>query len=290
MGTFLFVDESGHDGHDSPYEVLAGVAVADRDLWNLLRAVQEAEERIFGRRYSNGLDRELKAKKILNRKTFRLAAQLPPLAPDERRLLAKSALDDGAAAGKRELTALAQAKLDYAREVLEICARFRCRAFASVVQIGAPRPLQGQLRKDYAYLFERFFYFLEAQTALETGIIVFDEQEKSASHLLLGQMSDYFQHTAKGRQRAGLVVPEPFFVHFDLTTGVQLADLVAYLISWGVRFGEMNRPAREELESLATQVRALRFKSRREIAGLGECWIWSFCFLDDLRPRDEQGV
>ncbi|MFQ5615791.1 MAG: DUF3800 domain-containing protein [Anaerolineales bacterium] len=42
----------------------------------------------------------------------------------------------------------------------------------------------------------------------------------------------------------GQITPEPFFVHSDLTTGVQLADLVAYLISWGFRTGDMTRPLR----------------------------------------------
>ena len=48
------------------------------------------------------------------------------------------------------------------------------------------------LRKDYAYLFERFFYFLEDNAAREQGIVVFDELEKSQSHLLIDQMHRYF--------------------------------------------------------------------------------------------------
>jgi hypothetical protein len=35
MSYFLFVDESGCDG-SPPYETLAGVAVEDRDLWNVI--------------------------------------------------------------------------------------------------------------------------------------------------------------------------------------------------------------------------------------------------------------
>ena len=37
------------------------------------------------------------------------------------------------------------------------------------------------LRKDYAYLFERFYYSLEDKEASPAGIIVFDELEKSLS-------------------------------------------------------------------------------------------------------------
>ena len=66
MGYFLFIDESGQDRRESPYEVLAGMAVEDRDLWNLIKAIQEADLRNFGVRYSHGA-RELKGKKILKR-------------------------------------------------------------------------------------------------------------------------------------------------------------------------------------------------------------------------------
>ena len=49
------------DQQASPYEVLAGVAVEDRDLWNLVLALQEAELRIFGGRYTSG-SREIRAR------------------------------------------------------------------------------------------------------------------------------------------------------------------------------------------------------------------------------------
>ncbi|HZL48690.1 MAG TPA: DUF3800 domain-containing protein [Solirubrobacteraceae bacterium] len=74
MAYLPFLDESGHDLKDSPYEVLAGVAVEDRDLWNLICAVQQSEETHFGQRYADE-ERELKAKRLLKRKVFRHAAQ-----------------------------------------------------------------------------------------------------------------------------------------------------------------------------------------------------------------------
>ena len=161
MAYFLFVDESGHDRVESPYEVLGGIAIEDRDLWNLIQAAQEAELRIFGRRYSGG-PAELKGKKLLKRKVFRLAAQLEPLSEEERAFYARRCLDSGDQAGKRELTALAQAKLSYVSELFDLCARFRSKAFASIINTDLPRPAQeGFLRKDYVYLLERFFYFLE---------------------------------------------------------------------------------------------------------------------------------
>jgi len=198
MAYFLFIDESGQDHRASPYEVLAGVAVEDQDIWNLIVAIQHLEERVFMRRYSSNTA-ELKGQKLLKRKVFRLAAQLPAIPEEERRQLARRCLESGNTAGKREITALAQAKIAYATEVFDICARFRCRVFASIVTKTAPAPPSSEyLRKDYVYLFQRFFYFLEEISPSTSGIVVFDELEKSRSHLLVEQMDRYFKRTTNG--------------------------------------------------------------------------------------------
>jgi hypothetical protein len=284
---FLFVDESGQDRRESPYEVLAGVAVEDRQLWDLILDIHTAEERFFGQRISNG-HLELKATKLLKRKVFRLAGGSPPIPERERTRLVGACLAKGPAASRVELAALGQAKLAFVENVLEGCARHDVRVFASAVDRDAPRPSSAYLRKDYAYLFERFFYFLEEKTDAPRGIVVFDELEKSQCHLLVDQMRLYFLETATGRRRAGRVVPEPFFVHSDLTTAVQLADLVAYIVSWGVRIsGRMNRERREELGPLAQAVCDLRHRAARERDGR-PFYVWSIAVIDDLRPRDER--
>ncbi len=157
--------------------------------------------------------RELKAKKLLKRKTFRQAALRPPVAEPARRDLARQCLDDGAHATPEMITSLAQAKIAFAQDVLQACARYRARVFATMVPRGAPRSAAGGLRKDYAYLFERFSYFLEDGGGDEQGIVVVDELERSRSHVLIDQMRRYFIETRKGQRRAAWIIPEPFFVH-----------------------------------------------------------------------------
>lgn len=181
MAYFLFIDESGRDRKHSPHEVLAGVAIEDRCLWRLIQALRAAEEEVFGRRYTAQRG-ELKAKRLLKRKTYRLAAQMEEISTEERAHLARSCLERGADAGKPEITALAQAKLAYVRRVFEVAAEFRCRMFASLVSPASPRVEPEQhLRKDYAYLFERFYYFLEDTDPDTMGIIIFDELGASKS-------------------------------------------------------------------------------------------------------------
>ncbi len=288
MAYFLFVDESGGDRVESPYEVLAGIAVEDRDVWNLIEAVEAQEEREFGLRYRRHHG-ELKGKKVLKRKVFRHAGQLAPFTEEERRQLAKECLAAGSNANRRQITALAQAKLTFVRGLFELCSRFHCRAFASIVDRNAPRPTRAVLRKDYAFLFERFFYFLEDQGPAVQGAVVFDELERSRAHILVGQMEEYFQGTRRGRERSRQVIPEPFFVHSDLTSLIQLADLIAYVVAWGFRIpGVLEAERREELGPYAEQVSALRYRAVREILGKPGFGVWSFAAIDDLRGWEDQ--
>jgi Protein of unknown function (DUF3800) len=290
MSYFLFVDESGVDQQESPYEVLAGVLVRDQDLWPLILEIAKAEESYFGRRISAG-PLELKAKKLLKKKTFRLASQMPPLGASGRKKQARLCLEKGERGEpptRLELTGLAQAKIAFVKRVFTLCAEFQVRAFASIVPQTAPRPASSFLRKDYTYLFERFFYFLQEYGRKGIGVVVFDELERSRCHILHDQMSLYFKETATGMQRAMRILPEPLFVHSELTTAVQLADLVAYIVSWGVRFGPMVEPARDELRPLAKLVCDLRYRTRRQDRGGGEWTVWSFKYIGDLRPGEER--
>lgn len=243
----------------------------------------------FGRRYSDG-PAELKGKKILKTKVFRHARMRAEFDIGERRDLARRCLDHGDEATPDQLAALGQAKIDFVRRILILCAQHRCRAFASIVPRGAPRPPVGaHLRKDYAYLFERFFYFIEDMSPDASGLVVFDEMEKSASHLLINQMDQYFQRTSKGQIRAARIIPEPFFVHSDLTTAIQLADLVAYIIAWNVRVGRMDAPKREELDELGRLVRDLRYRTARSIEAHPNFHVWSFAVIEDLRSSVDRG-
>jgi len=265
--------------------VLAGVSVEDRDLWNLVRAIQEVELRCFGRRYRSQ-ERELKSVKLLTTSVFKHAGWEEPIPPDKRTMLAKACLDDGPSATRLHMAALAQAKLAFVGEVLDLCAQYRCRAFGSIVLEPPAERLPPQLlRKDYVYLLERFFYFLEDQDATSQGIVVFDELDKAQCTVLIDQMANYFKVFWKGRQRAARVIPEPLFVHSDLTTGILLADLVAYLISWGFRRIEMlTKPRRDELDDLVERICRLRYRTERDF----DDWphqhqqIWSFTAIPSL--------
>ncbi|MUM78840.1 DUF3800 domain-containing protein [Pseudodesulfovibrio sp. F-1] len=283
MSYLLFIDESGQDRRDSPYEVLAGVAIEDKKIWPLVQCINSIQEDCFGVQRYREFRSEAKGTKILKRKTFKQAATYPPIANPDRKNLACAMLADGTRPAPMKLAALAQAKIAYVEKVFEECLRYDCRAFSSIVPQNAARP-EGDafLRKDYTYLFERFAHMLN-QNGGQSGIIVFDELDKSQSHLLINQMENYFLKTQKGQSRAKVIVPEPLFVHSDLTTMVQVVDLIAYVVAWGVRLKGMQEAPRGELDALASQVLKLRYYHRTP----GGFDKWGFKLIEDLRTQNE---
>jgi len=281
MAFFFFIDESGTDRKDSYYEVLCGVSIEDRDLWNIITQLKNLEERLLGTRYGCQ-KREIKGRKFLKKKVFKQAASCDAISLEERASLAKQCIENGANADRRQMAALSQAKLDYVRKLLEICSQFRVKIFASISSEPIRETddgMDGLLRRDYVYTFERIYYYLEDKKLEDQGIIVFDELEKSKSHVLVSQLENYFKKTSKGRQRSGLVIPEPFFVHSDLTTGIQIADLIAYIISWGMRLKGMTKPIRPEMNEFVELLKPLRYLTTREVGDIHDMQIWSVIFV-----------
>lgn len=282
MSWALFVDESGQDQRHSPYEVLAGVAVEDRQIWPLINQLKDAQKQWFGIRPFDAFGAEAKSKELLSLKVFKFSAQLDTLGAVDRRKLATEMLTDGTAPSKLRLTALGQAKVGYSQFALELARRHGARVFATMVPKDAPRPKksEGVMRKDYSFFLERYYHFLNTKQDDPMGFLVFDELDKSASHVLLGQFSQYFTRTINGRTRSRLIVPEPFFVHSDLTTIVQVADIVAYTISWGLRLRRMQTKKRTELAPLVGEIERMRYHHVTE----GGHAVWGIKEIRDLRP------
>ena len=225
---------------------------------------------------------EAKAKKLLKKKVFQHADQMPPFVPEERKGLAREMLEDGENPTRARLTALAQAKIAYCEFVLNLARTHGGRVFATMVPKDAPRPPNGdQMRKDYAFFLERYYHFLNQTAGDPMGFLVFDELDKTASHVLLGQISRYFRRTKNGRTRSRLIIPEPFFVHSDLTPLIQVADLVAYTISWGLRLARMPESTRPDLAPIVDVIKRMRYCHMTD----GGHRVWDIMVIKDLRPK-----
>ena len=234
MAHILFVDESGTDGKTYNRESLAGLVVPDYNLWCLVRSISDLENKIFGTDVlSQGS--ELKGKKLLKKKVFKhlkyqaMSTDLKDL--DIRRNLTRQCLQGGKHNSSREhLKALALSKIEFVKSAISLLKEHGCRVIGTVIQSGVKKPTKDDyLRKDYVYLFERFYYDLRCISENEQGFLVLDEFDKKLSDKLLNQVQSYFIRTETGKQRASQVVPDPFFVHSDLTKCVQIVDIFAYL-------------------------------------------------------------
>lgn len=289
-----FVDESGIDLGQAPYLVLAGVSIAEAQVWPMAQAFEKLRAEIL--RFEPDSQYEVKGSKLLKTRVFRHAQLREKMSPDERavaieRLLEKNAAGDPA--NRDELAALAQAKLEFVDRVLDLAGAHEMKTFASMVPRDAPQQQNRSfLRKDFSYLFQRIHCHVCDQGDDAHGVMIFDEQDPALSQRLLDQIHRYFRGTDNGRHRAERMIPMPFFVHSDLTPAIQIADLVAYILNWGLRMPRMSEPGREELKPFADKVFALRYKGRevhrkRKLSRRGKR-IWGIAYIPDLRTRIER--
>jgi len=296
----LFLDESGTDRRDTPYEVTGGIAIGEDRLWEFVQDVDEAQRACFGDVLREVAPRhEFKATTLLARDKFRFAAQGGTLPAPERASLARAFLEAagrGLRPRRAQFTAYGQACAAYVGAVLDVCATHEVRVFASMVDRQAPRAdSETALRRDVAFLLERFAYYIEdirdqagGSRRQPVGILVADELEHAQCRRLLGRLQRYFQLTARGREWGRLIVPEPFFVHSHLTTGTQVADLVVYVPNWACRYGGMEGAVREELRGYAGRLQGLVHVTKRADETGTPRLRYSVVRVPDLRPRDER--
>jgi hypothetical protein len=91
MSWLLFLDESGHDHKNCPYEVRGGVAIHASKLWPLVQQLQASELAAFGanlREYG----KEIKGSKLLDKDRFKWAIQDERMPNEARRKHARGFL------------------------------------------------------------------------------------------------------------------------------------------------------------------------------------------------------
>ena len=253
MAWLLFLDESGHDHKQMPYEVRGGVAIQDGQLWPFTRGVQQLERVAFG----CGLHefrKELKGSTLLDKKRFRFAHQAKLMETSERQKHCRTFLTKGLqklSPTSTEFCAYGQACLEMARGMFQLLGDHKAVLFASAIPRGSGRLTRSSteyLRKDHVFLLERFFYFLEREN--QNGLLIMDETEKSQDRKFVRQMDAYFTKTSTGRYRTQRIVPTPFFVSSDMAYPIQAADLCIYCVNWGFRLPTgMSEPVRDEMRA-----------------------------------------
>lgn len=267
MSYLLFIDESGHDHRNCPYEVRGGIALHAQRLWPFVQAMTELEQSAFGDRLHK-YRTEIKGSKILDADRFRFAAQGELLDAVARRKHCVSFLNKGVEhrpPSRTEFTAYGQACLEMARGIFRLLRDNKAVLFASAIprSVQAPAGYNPEefLRKDHVFLLERFFYFLEQEN--DEGLLVLDETEDRLDRQFVRLMHRYYTLTQTGRYRTSRVIPAPFFVSSDMTYPVQAADVCMYCVNWGFRLPAqgMDAPARAEIQAeFAQWLKELEFR------------------------------
>jgi len=259
MSYFLFMDESGHDHSNAPYEVRGGIALDIQMLWPFVQEIKEKEISLFGGLLTN-YNSELKGTKLLDKKRFKWAKQLPRMTEPERLRYTSSFLEKGLRKQtnfkRQEFAAYGQASIQFVKEVFLLLEKYEVKIMASCIPRGTRKPTNFQfesfLRKDQVFLLERYFNLLEEKQ--QPGILVLDETEQQEDRRFVKRLEDYFIKTKTGQERARKIVPSPFFVSSEMAYPIQIADIVIYCINWGFRGpGNMNAAVREEVADLTKE-------------------------------------
>ncbi|MEW6116420.1 MAG: DUF3800 domain-containing protein [Nitrospirota bacterium] len=239
MSWLLFLDESGHDHRNMPYEVRGGIALHAGKLWSFVQDLQRLEVSAFGTPLLQ-FRKELKGAKLLDKDRFKWASQSPAMADEARRKHCRGFLTKGLEKKipkRDEFTAYGQGCLEMARGIFELLREHDAKLLASIIPRNVVRPPTYEatefLRKDQVFLLERFYYFLEEKQ--EHGLLVMDEVDKAEDRRFVRRLENYFRKTHTGRYRTRWIVPTPFFVSSDLAYPVQAADMCIYCVNWGFR-------------------------------------------------------
>jgi hypothetical protein len=121
MSWLLFLDESGQDHKNCPYEVRGGIAVHASKLWPLVQRLQAAELAAFGD-YLREYAKEYKGSKLLDKDRFKWAKQAGWMEDAARRKHARGFLTKGLekkVPTRDEFTGYGQANIEMARSVFE---------------------------------------------------------------------------------------------------------------------------------------------------------------------------
>jgi len=312
----FFIDESGNDRKQMPYEIHGGILVPMSRAWSLIRAIKDAELRLFGVELA-ALDIEIKWERLLQKRAFKFAAGRNENSPDgapstlsdaERRTAANGFIQKGfeelraKAAGNpltlsrtaAEFQCYGLACLELADMLLRLCLDFGVTVFAVAVPPDAPRPPAPQweemLRKDLVCLYERLFYFAEERPVGEMVASVFDQKDDLSSprcvegRRLNDSLTRYFTRSHRGRVRATRILPEPLYARSDLTTLLGLADLAIYVINHAHRPNtRWTKPIREELKPYVEWIQRVSWVGKREDGTT----VASIFLTEDLRPKGE---
>lgn len=239
MSYVLYLDETGHDHRKLPLEVRGGIALDISTIGDFNQAMREIEFRLFGCTLAS-YGSELKAKKQLEKKRFSWASKGAALAERDLAPLTRHYLTTtarGEVPAQMCWNAFGRSSINLVRKIPSVVKEHGGFLFASMIPRGTGHRPEGVdhdfVRKDIAFLLERFFYFLEDHDT--TGILVLDESDRTDDRRTLLRIQRYLGSHVEGRRFSRRILSTPLFAESHGHYPIQVSDVLIYSLATAFR-------------------------------------------------------
>jgi hypothetical protein len=153
-------------------------------------------------------------------------------------------------------------ELKLAEEILDYINSVKLTAMASIVVDKKELDLncadEDHLERPFFFLFERINQFMQENYPDLTAKLIFDDRGLETNQRISKTISNFF-HKSKTGQSFDKIVKVPFFVISNENIGIQLADILAYILGRSVA-GD------PKLKKYHALIKHVEFRSREELA------------------------
>ncbi|GBE29634.1 hypothetical protein BMS3Bbin04_00655 [bacterium BMS3Bbin04] len=228
----VFCDESysSNSNIQSPHSTLVGVAIPLVKLRSFSREMFNLKKEFFD--VTELADFEIKGHKLLNRNKF-----------------------------KNTNSDLVDQYFEFIREVFGLCHRYEIKLFSVTLRMdGKEDGLKCKTEDDlrlpihYQFLLERINQHVKESSYISVATLVFDQMGQRTDRNRSAAFTNYMYKNVNGQRFAANVSIIPYFVDSSVSEGVQVADLLAYIVN-------SYREGRVELKEFFDLASDLQFKS-----------------------------
>lgn len=210
----VFIDESGHpiptDNTERP--VLLGVCIKETDIREINNYIHKAKIDVYGKS-----DVEIKATNLINRKI----------------------LNDKYSNNKLFLD-----------KIMNFISYLNFKVFAIIMERPDFKPFHedGILPKQYYYMLKKIEFFCENYN-YPMALIIFDEQDRNTDYKISIAFYNFLYQSKLGKTFKK-ILEVPLFTNSKITTGIQLADLMAGIVRHYYESGLNKHKPANDFESL----------------------------------------
>lgn len=230
----IFIDESWQtlDPAGKKVCVLSAVAINDNDFNEYSRNIWNLKTKHLGPKCG---DIEIKGKDIFKNYNFRLEAK-----------------------------GIISRELSLARDILRYGIDHGAKAFASIVfdqeQVQLDCADEKLLERPFLFLFERINLFMQEKHPDSMAALIFDDRNLGQNERISASVSNFF-HLSRAGKAFDRIIKVPFFAISSENVGIQLADMVAYLV------GKETTQDKKVVADLWKEVKKMEFISITERDG-----------------------